>query len=270
MKKNNYWFSVLISILIIGFLLILTVGTYNIVLRELRDSKWAFDYLKAFTAAEAAGELALLKIKEKGYWYYKKVNLDINNPEAIILSANPMNKAKFNKARDPLISYDLNSKTKEYNWNLWVWEFDIIPLFYIDNNWEHKVNNIELNIISWDNSKFTWNIIGKEYWISWVWEIFNITNWKWRFKDLSNPWSYIVEEKNVWNFLSNLDSNYLILMNIDPNNSIEYKLTSTKEFTLPRINILVSWKINKYKQNLNIFLDNTEYLGRSRYSIYSN
>jgi hypothetical protein len=269
MKNNKKWFSVLVSILIIGFLMVLTVWTFNIVLRELNDSKWAFDYLKAYSAAEAAWELALLKIKEKGYWYYDKVDLDIND-NSVVLSKNPTDKSKFIKAKEALISYDLDSKTNSYDWNLWVGEFDIIPLFYIDKTWEYKAKNIKLKVKSWsDWTKLTWNIVGKDFWIWWLWEIDSSTKWKWRFKDSINPGLYIVEEKKVSDFLNSSDSNYLILMNIDPNNNLEYTL-SWDTFTKPRTNIKVSWKVGKYKQNLNIFLDNTEYLWRSRYSIYSN
>lgn len=267
MINNKKWFSVLVSVLIIAFLMVLTVWTFNIVLRELNDSKWAFDYLKASAAAEAAGELALLKIKEKWYWYYDKIDLDIND-YSVVLSENPTDKSKFVKSRDPLIWYDLNSKVNSYDWNLGVWEFDIIPLFYIDKSWEYKAINLTLSVKSGsDSSKLTWNILWKDFWISWIWGFSSSTNWKWRFKNWL--WEYVVEEKQIWNFLSNSDSNYLILMNIDPNSNIEYNL-SGDYFTLPRTNILATWKVGKYKQNLSIFLDNTEYLWRSRYSIYSN
>ena len=267
MKHNKNWFSVLVSILIIGFLMVLTVWTFNIVLRELNDSKWAFDYLKAFAAAEAAWELALLEIKEKWYWYYDKIDLDVND-YSVILSKNPTDKTKFKKSIDPLIWYDLNSKVNNYDWSLETWEFDIIPLFYIDKTWEHKAINISLSVKpGFDSTKLTWNILWKDFWISWIWDFTNSSTWKWRFKNAL--WEYVVEEKQIWSFLSSSDSNYLILMNIDPSSKIEYNL-QWDYFTLPRINILASWKIGKYKQNLNIFLDNTEYLWRSRYSIYSN
>jgi hypothetical protein len=267
MRNDKNWFSVLVSILIIAFLMVLTVWTFNIVLRELNDSKWAFDYLKASAAAEAAGELALLKIKEKWYWYYEKVDLDVND-YSIVLSKNPNDKSKFKKMTEPLIWYDLNSKVNTYDGNLWVWEFDIIPLFYIDKTWEHKALNLSLSVKAGsDATKLTWNILWKDFWISWIWDFTSSTNWKWRFKNWL--WEYVVEEKSISNFLTSSDSNYMILMNIDPNSNIEYNL-SWDYFTLPRTNILATWKVGKYKQNLNIFLDNTKYLWRSRYSIYSN
>jgi len=275
MQKNNKWYSVLVSILIIGFLMVLTVGTFNLVLRELNDSKWAFDYLKAYNWAEAAWELALLTIKEKGYWYYKKIDNTIND-DSIILSNNPTDKTKFNKSKDVLISYDLNYKVKQYNWNLkWWWWIDIIPLFYIDKTWEHKLNNLKLNVLTWDQSKLTWNILSNSWGISWVWNFdsWNPTSkWKWRFLI---GWNYEVLDKQIGTFLVNSNSsldnyNYLILMNIDPINNIKYSLSSVDFFTLPRTHIITTWQIWKYKQNLDIFLDNTEYLWRSRYSIYSN
>ncbi len=270
MKNNKWWFSVLVSILIIGFLMILTVWTFNIVLWELNDSKWNYDYLKSSYAAEAAWELALLKIKNKWYWYYDKIDSTVND-RSVVLSNNSTDKTKFRSSKDALIYYDLNSKTNSYEWNLSkAWWVDIIPLFYEDKTWVHKTIKLKLKINYWNETKLAWNIIWKKFWIWWVWEFDSEdlnSKWIWRFKD--NLWNLVVLDKQIKDFLLHSDNNYLILKNVDSWSDIKYKL-SWDYFTLPRINILATWKVWKYKQNLNIFLDNTDYLGRTRYSIYSN
>jgi hypothetical protein len=156
---------------------------------------------------------------------------------------------------------------KSYDGNLKPAWFDIIPLFYIDKSWaEHKIDNMILNVTSANSSKLTWNILWKDFWISGISDFDSSTKWKWRFLVWAN---YVFQEKEIWTFLTSSVSNYLILMNIDASD-ITYKLTSTKDFTLPRTDILATWRVWIYKQNLNIDLDNTEYLWRSRYSIYWN
>ena len=71
MRKNNkQWYSVIIAMLLIGFLLVLTVTVLNLVLKELRDNRAMWDSMKAFAWAETGKELALLKIKEEWYGIY--------------------------------------------------------------------------------------------------------------------------------------------------------------------------------------------------------
>ena len=57
-------YSVIAAILMIGFLLVLTTSTLNLVLQEMQDGKGRQDYMKAYAGAEGAMELALLKIKD--------------------------------------------------------------------------------------------------------------------------------------------------------------------------------------------------------------
>jgi hypothetical protein len=64
MQKNKKAYSVIIAMLLIGFLLVLTVTVLNLVLKELNDNKAMGNSLKAFAAAETGKELALLKIKD--------------------------------------------------------------------------------------------------------------------------------------------------------------------------------------------------------------
>jgi len=268
---NKWWYSIIVSVMIIWFLMVVTAWVFNLVLLELNDTRWSSNYLKAYSAAEWAWELALLKIKEKWYAYYDSIKDDINN-RSIVLSDNPLDKNSFKKSKESYISYDFNYRVNEYDWDLAVAGYDIIPLFYLEDNvwWfakEYKVDDISLELIDWDNSKLAWNIIWEKRGIAWIWAFNKNSPWEWR----DTSWVYFKEK--IWEFLSNSKTNYLVLFNIDPDNNISYKLESVdpdKYFTKPRTDIITSAQIWKYRQNLKISLDNTEFLNILRYSIYSN
>jgi len=49
--QNTSWYSIILSVLMIGFLMIVTTGVFNLVLRELKDNKWEQNYLEASQAA---------------------------------------------------------------------------------------------------------------------------------------------------------------------------------------------------------------------------
>jgi hypothetical protein len=51
--------------LVVGFLIILTSGVFNLVLKEMNDTTSMGNYLKASAGAESSQELALLQIKQK-------------------------------------------------------------------------------------------------------------------------------------------------------------------------------------------------------------
>ena len=256
-QNKNSWYTILITLMIIGFLMVLTTWVFNLVLRELNDNRWAWNYLKAHAWAEAAMELALLDIKNNWYGVYnKKSDLEY-----------------FDKIK---ISYDLNSKTKEYIWKIWEFKQSVIPLFYSEVNWNiNKIDSLNLEILDYwinsNNSKLAWNIISSSWdWIWWVWEIDNNTKWDWRKWD----WSYLDKVK-VSDFLNNHDWNYLIIVNLfddwnlNNDNLLEFKLSSQKEFTKPISKIFSTASIWRYKQNLETTLDNTEFLSILKYSIFS-
>ncbi len=268
MKKNlkKSWYSIIIVLMITGFLLVLTSWVLNLVLRELNDNKWAWNYLKAFAWAEAAQELALLQIKKHSYWVYDKINLSETDNRAKIL------RNQKNDKKEILIAYDLNSKTKVYSWTLEPFKQAVIPLFYIktDDSIE-KIDNLKLKILNndyTDKTKMAWNIISKNWdWIWWNNEIDTSTKGKWRKAD----WHFLAEIKISWNnwFLKKYDNNYLIIINLDPNKNLTYQITSNKYFTKPISNIISQAKIWNYKQNLETTLDNTAFLSILKYSVYS-
>ncbi len=264
---NKKGYSVIISLLMVWFLLVLSTGIFNLVLKEMKDNRGMWDYIKAYAWAESAKELALLKIKKNGYWYYDKIDHNIND-YSIVLAKNPINKSSFNKSRDVFISYDIWTKVNEYSDNLNSLDYHIIPLFYLDDSWEYKARNISVAIKSGISSDLAWNIIWKDSWISWVWT--NITSW--------------VEKKLVWGvfkhntinintFLNDSESNYLVLVNTANSWNISYTLKSNNSwefFTKPKASIISSAEVWKYRQNIITELDNTKFLNMLKYSIYSN
>ena len=256
-QNRNSWYSILVVLMIIGFLMVITTGVLNLVLRELNDNRWTWDYLKAYAGAEAAQELALLQIKKHWYWIYDK-------KDDLEYLKTPKSKIK--------ISYDLNSKTKSYSWSLKPFEQAVIPLFYIkEDDSREKINNLKLKILNsnfTDSSNMAWNIVSQNWdWIWWVWEINNSTKAKWRKAD----WTFLDEiniSGNNW-FLDNYENNYLIVINLDENNNLDFGLISSKEFTKPISKIISSAQIWKYKQNLETTLDNTAFLSILKYSVFS-
>ena len=104
--NKNSWFSVVLAVFLVWFMLILTTWTFNLIFTELNDNRWAWSYLNAFAWAEWAQELALLKIKEKSYWYDDEIQHNIND-RSIVLSQNSTDISKFNWNKDVFISYSL-------------------------------------------------------------------------------------------------------------------------------------------------------------------
>jgi len=264
--KNNWWYSILIILLIIWFLLFLWVWIFNLILNDLKDNKAMWDYVKAYAWAESAAELALLKIKKNWYGYYDKIDHDKSN-RSILLSDNPLNISNFNSKKDVYFSYDIWSKVNTYDWTLNSLEYDIIPMFYVDDNWEHKVSSINFSVVSWNQSDFAWNVIWKDSWMSWIW---NSTYWS---KKTVNTGGFVFIKEDINVFLSSSDSNYFVLFNSWNSGVIKYTVKSTNPlefFSKPRTTIITSAQVWNYKQNLSVDFDNTDFLNILKYSIYSN
>lgn len=249
------WYSIILSILTIWFLLVLTTSTLNLVLQEMQDGRGKQDYMKSYAAAEWGMELALLEIKEKGYGYAEPL-LD--------------SQILWNGRKDPMLSYSYDSKVVTHSWSLNGFKTDVIPLFWIDELWiTHSVNAISL---SWSN-EVVWNLIGKQSGASgkwWFWA--NTSVWEKSVSTISGNSDFIFD--NTWDVASFLASNtgsYLTLYN--PNStSLSYSVNSTNPtefFSKPAATILSQAKVGKYTQNLKTFVDNTEFLWILKYSIYS-
>ncbi len=267
MKYNKNWYSVITAIFIIWFLFVLTASILKLVLVELNDNRWRDNYLKAFYAAEASGEYAMLKIKENWYWYYSKMDLDKSDNESIILSLDNV----YKWWRDPLIWYDINSKVNKYTWDLPSISHDVIPLFYSDDTISNSaITEMILTVNSWDAGSLSWNIVSATWWLSWVWW-FSETD-LWLYKALDWVWNFVMEDKKIKDFLveNSNNFNYLVLFNSGDSNVINYTLDwKWWFFSRPRTDIQVSGKIWDYKQNLSIKYDNTDYLGLLKYSVFS-
>lgn len=269
MKKfilNKKWYSVIISLLLIWFLIVLSIWIFRLILNEMKSNKAMWDYIKSYAWAESSQELALLEIKIKGYWYDTKI-LDNKEWKSIILSKNFLDNSLYHPKKDVLISNSNDWKVNSYDWKLKPLWYDIIPLFYLDDTWEKKVNNIDFLVKSWDSGNLSWNVIWKLNWISWVWS--DLTGIKKTITSLG----FTQENKTIWEFLNSSSTNYLVLFNSWNTWDIDYKLStniSTEFFTKPRLTILSSWEVWDYKQNLQTIVDNTEFLNILKYSIYSN
>ncbi len=266
MILNKKWYSVIISLLLVGFILVLSTGIFRLILNEMKSNRAMWDYMKAYAWAESAQELALLDIKKYWYWYVWDVDNSIN-PKSVILSENNLDYSKYNRVNDVLISYSNDWKVNSYEWLLSPLWYDIIPLFYIDKTGEHKVNDITLNVTAWNVSDLSWNIVWKLNWISWKWLWLT-----WVKKTLTWNW-FTYEEQDIWNFLTSSSTNYLVLFNSGKSNDLSYWLNSSNPleyFTKPSLNIVSTWELSNYKQNLNTNVNNTEFLNILKYSIYSN
>lgn len=268
MKKNTSGYSILISLFIIGFLLVLTAGVYQLVLSELQDNRGRGNYLKAQYGAEGAMELALLKIKNIGYGVSDEIPLDINTRSIALWKTNGTT-SDFRPAQDSLISYNIDTKTSNYSGNILSSDHSIIPLFYLDKDGnEFKTTDIEL--FSWTGwTNIAWSIVGDQFWLSWEGTFNKDTLWS--YKSISS-WNLRFENKSVSDFLTLSNNNYLILFNAHPSDTIFYELQSngTWGFTKPIGEIYASGKVGSYKQNIKITLDNTTYLNLLKYSIFSN
>ncbi len=253
MRQNKRAYSIIVIIILIWFMILLTTGVFRLVLNEMKDNSSIWNYAKAYIWAESAQEIALLNIKEK--WYGFNEGLDENN-ELIWIPDN----------KTPKIKYTNNWQTKSYLGKIEPLKYNIMPLFYIKKDWtEVKIEDYKLSIISWDSGNFSWNIVWKEAWISWLWT--ETTKWT---KKIVNSNSNIDYEDWVLvnDFLSSSDTNYLILFN-NSNADIDYKITSNKDFTKPILDIISSSSIKKYKQNLKTTINYADIVNRSKYSIYS-
>ncbi|QFR38767.1 hypothetical protein A9Q91_00850 [Candidatus Gracilibacteria bacterium 28_42_T64] len=242
---NRKGFSVIISLLIIGFLLVLTTGIYNLILRELYDNRDMGNAIKAYAGAEAAQELALLKIKEKGYGYSYNIDNSFILGDRIALS------------------YDLATKVNNYEGLISGLSYDIVPLFYIDESGEQKVSSINLDVTYGIPDDLVWNLVSDSGGIS------GIGNDSLGFKKtLGSEEQLGLEYQGINSFLNENETVYMILFN-SSNGEIKYTLESDDYFSKPRTRVISSATVGGVKQNLGTTFDNTEYLNILKYSIYS-
>lgn len=268
-QKNSSWYSVIASVLMVGFLLILASWVFHLVLLEMQDNRGREDYLKASQAAEWALELALLKIKDKWYGYHEIVET-ANSPMSFLLAENPLDEDS-SLPKDTLLSYSMDGRVLSYSGHLQPLGYDIIPLFSFDDENSYQSSDMEL-IKTEGNGTLSWNIVSTKNGISWQGNFDSTTLGV--LKKFDESWGFSIVSTSLWEFFSDTQNvnNYIILLNSHPTESLDYSLISHTEdgfFTKPRLTLISSGKNTKFKQNLQTLLDNTEYLSILRYSIFS-
>jgi len=245
--QDTPWYSIIASIMMIGFLLVLTTSTLNLVLQEMKDGRWRQNYLKAFAGAEWGLELALLKIKQEWFWY------DEDNFSGALL---------WNTNLDATIWYDFESKVSVFSGNLDPYTTDIIPLFWTDaSGTTFSTSGINFVSLSPDMS---WNIIGNRVWISWVWDFIS--------SDIFSSKSIgAFVDISVNDFLLTNTGSYITLYNASSTPALYTISWNGWEpfFSKPRSDIYSTARVWKYSQNLKTVVDNTEFLWVLKYSIYS-
>lgn len=264
MKKDKKWFSVILAILMTWFMIIVTSWVFLLVLWENKDTKSMEYYYKSLEWANWSLELALLKAKKYNYSFDETLDNSSNFSKILYWNSNVPNYKENVK-----ISYNISSISNEIiDKNLSSWDFDIIPLFFYDNNWIYKkVRNLNLSW-TWLNSNFVWNIVWNNNWISWVWTFSNSTNWN--FKTIN--WNNVsFQNKSVSDFLSSSEYNYLILQNLSLS-QLPYNLKSLNSWeylTKDKTKIIATWEAGWFKQNLVVTINTSKYLNLLKYSVFS-
>ena len=263
-------------------MIVLTSWVFRLIMNELNDNRTLWNYVRTYSWAEWAQELSLLDLKETWYWTTKNLETsDLLNPWK-------------NTARDIKISFKNDWKVTEYEWEIWAWEYHMMPLFIIDlndnSNWseeqenkttEKKVEDIDLTVIQWDKSNLVWNIIWEDSWISNSWEIkwTDTVNEKihWKSKRAERLKDKLTEEEKEWfvikpikinSFLSESEKNYLQLYNASKE-PIKYKVTSSWEFTKPMLTITSNWESATHRTNIDTKINLSDITSKSKYSIFS-
>lgn len=264
MRKNNkQWYSVIIAMLLIGFLLVLTVWVLNLVLKEMNDNRAMWDSMKAFAGAETGKELALLKIKEKWYGVDYVTNVSVSNESKNILA----DSWDFKKNRDVEVTYNINLLPEKdsywkysYSYDLWPGEYSIIPLFY-EYAGESIENTEYISLQAW--ADIVWNLLSGNSGIAWLW---GSDVWKWKEVN-ANAESSIVS-KTISDFLHEHNDVYLILNNTSTTPQ-EFRLSSNDKFSKPITHIISSGQVGEYRHNIKTKFDNTKFLNMLKYAIFS-
>lgn len=250
-------YSIITAILMIGFLLVLTVSTFNLVLQEMQDGKGRENYMKAYAGAEWALELALLQIKEKGYGFYEeKSDIEYFWPAW----------------KNGIMNYDINSETKSYTGTLLAGEYstDIIPLFTLNASWDIAwITTLELDDRSWWD--LVWNVIEETGGLSGKGSFRHTDTQTIGVREIVNSGGnkkLELQNKRITDLIWMNKWSYLALQNLTWWD-IVYVLSSDGFFTQPKSIIESSAQVGKYTQNLNTTVDNSEFLGILKYSIYS-
>lgn len=241
-KHNNSWYSTVLALLLVGFMIIITTGIFNLVMSELKDTSGMSHYFKAYAWVEAGIELWLLDIKN----WSDLVNIDKNDPKSDILDS----KTKV------VYNFDWYSWEITKTW-IWPWDYALVELLDAKNPTLTATDNI------------IWNIVWEESGITWEWFSFNPST-AWNRKTLNSVNNFDFFTETINNFLNNSDWNYLIVFN--PNLiDIDFTLAvgAWERIMKDTVRLKSSWFSSKYKQNLILEIDKSWYLNFLKYSIFS-
>ena len=247
------WYVIISAIFLVWFLLILTTWSFHLVLQEMYDWRGKQNYLKAYAAAEAWLETALLKVKQEGYGYFEKKDFSSD-----IL---------WDDIKRAEVSYGLLWKTQRYEGSLESFWVDIIPLFWIENTW--VVRNLLATLKLEANNNIAWNIMWRDIGVWWNGG-FESSSKQIDKKSLEDSGHFSLENDSLDAFLWLNEEKYILILNT-AEWPLDYSISSQWDnfFTLPRHYIISSGRVGGYVQNIRTELDNTEFLWLLRYSIYA-
>lgn len=251
MQSSKQGYSIILSVLMVGFMLVLTHGILTLVIWESKDSRAMESYLKAYAWAEWALEMWMLEAKKNIYG----IDITQTGIKNVLHSSQP---AKKNVD----ISYTIQGATREISsLKLASWQFAIIPLF-------SKGSKVTSPRFVWGNSEVVWNIVSKTSGISGVGNFTKETLWK--EKTISSG-EVSLQDTSIQNFLTHNEESYLILQNIGTT-EISYALSSDKideYFTNTTTKIVGTGEVWGFKQNVFIEIDIGKYLNLLKYSVFS-
>ncbi len=271
--KNNKDASIIVlSLILVWFLLVLSVWIMRVILAEANDTYWMKNSLKAFYWAESSLELALLKLKLK--WFGYNTNLDKKTSwESAVLVKDI---TKYKRNLDPLLSYKIDSIAETITWSIEAWNSQIFQLFYrtgstdfSNNSTKISVSDIELKVTPED--KFVWSIISKNKSLNGTWGITWGKKWFWKYsEEVGEKREIVFFESWTTEFLANNTGAYLKIQNFNSTGSINYKISwswNQTKITWKYTTILASAKVGKYMQNIEMKIDNSEYLNIILYAL---
>ncbi len=253
MKTSNQWYSIILAVLMVGFMLVLTHWVLALVIGEAKDSKAMENYLKAYAGAEWALELGMMEAKQKNYWV-KTSNMAFKSALHTYGGNN----------KDVSIQYEIDGISRSMSGiTLASWDFAIIPLFSHNG----KVTQPRF-IVNQTPEQMVWNILSTTSGIVWTGNFDKTTNGT---QKRLVWWATSLTQISVENFLQNNEQNYLILQNTS-NTSLNYSVSSDKVaeyFTLNHVKIIGSAEVAGYKQNIFVDIDVEKYLNLLKYSVFS-
>ena len=259
MKANKKWYSILIAVLVTGFMLMLTTSILSLVISESKDTQWYSEYLRWYYWAEWWIEMGLLAYSDNSFNVYKVDETLEDELREMISEEQP-------------VHYDVQAfNTEITDTTLRPWEYHKIPLYTVDKFWNvDKVNDIVSfePWIWWNN--VAWNIVSENWGIYSKWQITNWNSTKWTEKIINTEWIVEYKETEVNTFLNQNDRNVMIIFNNSGSDTTYNLKSASYRFKLWEWNIISSSKRkwSKYKQNLRLHIDTREWENFLKYSIY--